>query len=50
VSVEEGLVRRTGRIAFALITVADESILPFDQAPALMASLRPGTAIERYNR
>lgn len=43
-------VRRTGRIAFAQITVAEESRLPFDRAEALIASLRPGTSIERYNR
>jgi hypothetical protein len=50
VSVEERLVRRTGRIAFAQVTVADESRLPFDRAEALIASLQPGTSIERYNR
>jgi hypothetical protein len=43
-------VRRTGRIAFAQITVAEESRLPFDRSEALIASLRPGTSIERYNR
>jgi hypothetical protein len=39
-----------GRIAFARISVADQSQLPFDLAAALVASLRPGTRIERYNR
>jgi hypothetical protein len=42
---------RTGRIAFARITTPDERRqLPFDLSPSIVASIKPRTQIERYNR